>query len=156
MMYASQIHRILSRDRDASRYFIGVFPSDEIPLPKERATLVVNTDTRDQEGSHWLAMYIKDKDTLEFFDSYGLPPEMYGVHIFKYAEQFTNVKWNKKSIQSLTSNVCGLYCVYFLLKISRGYSMDYVLYELSRTRLNDFRLYQYFKKRYNVRLNFRW
>ncbi|GFX27777.1 SCAN domain-containing protein 3 [Trichonephila clavipes] len=39
MMYASQIHRILPRDRDASRYFIGVFPSDEIPLPKERATL---------------------------------------------------------------------------------------------------------------------
>ncbi|GFU59977.1 uncharacterized protein F54H12.2 [Trichonephila clavipes] len=69
------IHRILSRDRDASRYFIGVFPSDEIPLPKERATLVVNTDTRDQEGSHWLAMYIKDKNTLEFFDSYGFPPE---------------------------------------------------------------------------------
>ncbi|GFU90556.1 uncharacterized protein TNCV_2574891 [Trichonephila clavipes] len=119
MMYASQIHRILSRDRDASRYFIGVFPSDEIPLPKERAILVANTDTRDQEGSHWLAMYIKDKNTLEFFDSYGFPPEMYGVHISKYAEQFTNVKWNKKSIQSLTSNVCELYCVYFLLKISR-------------------------------------
>ncbi|GFW03851.1 uncharacterized protein F54H12.2 [Trichonephila clavipes] len=76
------IHRILSRDRDASRYFIEVFPSDEIPLPKERATLVVNTDTRDQEGSHWFAMYIKDKNALEFFYSYGFPPEMYGIHTY--------------------------------------------------------------------------
>ncbi|GFQ66106.1 uncharacterized protein TNCT_138811 [Trichonephila clavata] len=97
-MYASQIHRILSRDRYASRYFIGVFPSDEIPPPKECTTLFINTETRDQEGSHWLAMHIKDKKTLEFFYSYGFPPEMYGVHISKYAEQLTNVKWNKKSI----------------------------------------------------------
>ncbi|GFV28011.1 hypothetical protein TNCV_1940101 [Trichonephila clavipes] len=78
----SQIHRILSRDRDASRYISLEFSHQTKYLfQKNVLPLVANTDTRDQEGSHWLAMYIKDKDTLEFFDSYGLPPEMYGVHI---------------------------------------------------------------------------
>ncbi|XP_055936853.1 uncharacterized protein F54H12.2-like [Argiope bruennichi] len=77
---------------------------NQLPPVRKRALLVVNTDTHDQEGSHWLAMHIQDENTLEFFDSFGLPPTAYGSYISRYSEQFLAVKWNKTPLQSLTSN----------------------------------------------------
>ncbi|GBN49343.1 hypothetical protein AVEN_111543-1 [Araneus ventricosus] len=153
-MYASQIHRILSSGKDATKYFIGVFASDTLPSVREEATIVVNTDTHDQEGSHWLAMHIQDKKHLQFFDSYGFPPTAYGVFISSYSQQFTNIKWNKIHLQSSSSNVYGYNCVFFILKISKGYTMDCILHDFDRNKQNDFRLYQYFKKRYNVNMVF--
>ncbi|GFY13354.1 hypothetical protein TNCV_2336181 [Trichonephila clavipes] len=50
----------------APRDFLGVYPSDKIPKVKKKAALVVNTDPHDEEGSHWLAMYIQDEKTIEF------------------------------------------------------------------------------------------
>ncbi|GFW54747.1 uncharacterized protein F54H12.2 [Trichonephila clavipes] len=46
---------------------------NKLPLIRRRSTVIVNTDTQDQEGSHWLAMHIRDENTIEFFDSYGFP-----------------------------------------------------------------------------------
>ncbi|GFU88482.1 uncharacterized protein TNCV_3354211 [Trichonephila clavipes] len=73
------ISKILSKE--APRDFLGVYPSDKIPKVKKKAALVVNTDPHDEEGSHWLAMYIQDEKTIEFFDSYGFPPSVYEPHI---------------------------------------------------------------------------
>lgn len=154
-MYASQIHRILSKDKYASRNFVGVFASNEIPYVKGQSAIIVNTDTHDKEGSHWLAMYIQDEHTLDFFDSYGFPPSTYGPYIESYVHQFKHVKMNKKPFQSLSSNVCGQYCMYFLLKRCQGLSMDYILYLFNRNKNNDFIMYQLFKKRYGVKMIFR-
>ncbi|GFX82368.1 hypothetical protein TNCV_2870491 [Trichonephila clavipes] len=64
-MFTSQISKILSKE--APRDFLGVYPSDKIPkVKKKKAALVVNTDPHDEEGSHWLAMYIQDEKTIEF------------------------------------------------------------------------------------------
>ncbi|GFW96210.1 uncharacterized protein F54H12.2 [Trichonephila clavipes] len=52
--------------KEAPRDFLGVYPSDKIPKVKKKAALVVNTDPHDEEGSHWLAMYIQDEKTIEF------------------------------------------------------------------------------------------
>ncbi|GFT55788.1 uncharacterized protein NPIL_248631 [Nephila pilipes] len=113
-MFASQISKILSKE--APRDFLGVYPADQIPKIKKRAAIVVNTDPHDKEGSHWLAMYIQEEKTIELFDSYGLPPSVYEPHISQYAKLFPNVISNEISLQSLSSNVCGQYCVLYLLK----------------------------------------
>lgn len=151
-MYASQINHILSKDKYASRNFIGVFPADVLPAIQKETALIVNTDTHDKEGSHWLAMFIQDEVTLEFFDSFGFPPSAYQPFISEYASRFPKVKWNRTSFQSLTSNVCGQYCTYYLLKRCNGISMDYILYLLSLSKKNDFILYQFFKKKYAVNM----
>ncbi|GFX10649.1 hypothetical protein TNCV_4620901 [Trichonephila clavipes] len=64
-MFTSQISKILSKE--APRDFLGVYPSDKIPKVKKKAALVVNTDPHDEEGSHWLAMYIQDEKTISNF-----------------------------------------------------------------------------------------
>ncbi|GFT67257.1 uncharacterized protein NPIL_535271 [Nephila pilipes] len=71
-----------------------------MPQIKKRAALVINTDPHDKEGSHWLAMYIQDEKTIEFFDSYGLPPSVYEPHISHYVKLFPNVISNEISLQA--------------------------------------------------------
>lgn len=154
-MYATQIHRILSSDQHASRHFVGVFSADRLPPIREETALIVNTDTHDEEGSHWLALYVQNKDTLEFFDSFGLPPSVYKPFISRYASQFSNLKYNEIPFQSLTSNVCGQYCTYYILQRCKETSMEYILHKLKHSRNNDFRLFDFFKKRYAVNILFK-
>ena len=154
-MNSSQIHAILSRDPASARYFEGVFPSDKIPVARKfPCALVLNTDKHDEKGTHWLAVYIQDKETLEFFDSYGLPPETYGEDITRFVNQHRRIQWNKMTFQSLTSNVCGQYCIFFIVKRCQGLCMNSIINVLSRNK-NDFRMYQFVKKRYGVNMIFK-
>ena len=53
--------------------FKGMFASDELPKEKDiqtRSTYIVNVDTNDKQGSHWLNILV-EKDRCEVFDSYG-------------------------------------------------------------------------------------
>jgi len=154
-MNSSDINKILSRDPHTARYFVGVFPSDKIPFLEKAAVMVVNTDTQDKPGRHWLALFVRDKNTLEFFDSYGLPPASYGQHLEDYAKRFSRLMRNCIQLQSLTSNVCGPYCIYFLVKRCQGQSMQYIVSKLKPYGKSDFKMYLYVKQRYGVKLNFR-
>ena len=56
--------------------FIGVFPADINPLPRIRsfpACYIMNTKDRTKRvGGHWLAFYLPNATSLEFFDSLGI------------------------------------------------------------------------------------
>lgn len=154
-MNSLQIHTILSRDPASVRYFAGVFPSDKIPtLRNFPCAFVVNTDKHHEKGSHWLAIYIQDKKTIEFFDSYGLSPETYGEDIARFVQKYSRMRWNKTTLQSVTSNVCGHYCIFFIVKRCQGYCMKAIVRMLSRKK-NDFRMYLFVKKRYGVKTIFK-
>lgn len=149
------IYKILSRDPHTSKYFVGVFPSDKIPRITEfPAALVINTDKHTEEGSHWLAIFIVNHQTLEFFDSYGFPPDKYGEDITRFVTRYSRIKWNKICLQSLTSNVCGPFCIYFLLKRCKGLDMYFIVCNLAGKK-NDFRMYQFVKKMYGVKFIFK-
>ena len=154
-MNSLDIYKILSRDPLTARYFVGVFPADRIPPLKKTAVMVVNTDTHDKPGRHWIALFVRDKNTLEFFDSYGLSPGHYGQHLEDYAKRFSRLVRNCTQLQSLTSNVCGPYCIYFLVKRCQGHSMNYIVNKLTPYGKSDFRMYLYVKQRYGVKLNFK-
>lgn len=154
-MNSSQIHNILFREPASARYFAGVFPSDKIPvIRKFPCTMVINTDKHDEKGTHWLAVYIQDKKNIDFFDSYGLPPEAYGEDISRFVEKYHQIQWNKITLQSLTSNVCGQFCIYFIVKRSQGFCMKSITNALSKQK-NDFRIFQFVKKRYGVNMIFK-
>lgn len=151
-MYGNQIHRILYRDPITAPTFQGVFSSDQIPSLHPRSHIVVNLDSAQQPGSHWLALYTKNENHLEFFDSLGQSPEFYGGNILSYTAQFPVVQFNSNSFQSVTSNVCGQYCIYYLLRRCQGQSMEAILSDLCRNVNNDYRMYQFVKMRYGVKV----
>jgi len=103
---------------------LGVFPSDLIPfshfLSSSRESslcCIANTDPSTKPGTHWVAFYrdLQNDSPLEFFDSYGQSPLSYGF--FSGNSKFPKdlpLSFNNTILQSLTSNVCGQYCLLFL------------------------------------------
>ena len=66
--YSNDLHRVgkqlLGKD------FIGVYPSDQIPMLKNKQCCILNLDKSDQSGSHWIAVYRVGKTNLTY-DSFG-------------------------------------------------------------------------------------
>ena len=103
--------------------FLGVFAADKIPdcAATTRATascFVANTDPAHKAGQHWVAFYMPPSPArLEFFDSYGLTP---GDYAFPHLPPEEHIFANRAVLQGLTSDVCGHYCMIYLLLRSRG------------------------------------
>ena len=88
--------------------------------------VVFNTDPHDQEGSHWVALFINIKRRgIYYFDSYG---ERISKFINRYAKKVTKqgqrlgiefefIK-NKRRHQYKTSE-CGMYCIYFIIEMMK-------------------------------------
>ena len=53
--------------------FVGVYSRDDTPKLKKGESMVVNLDDSEGPGTHWCCMY-REKDKVEYFDSYGFPP----------------------------------------------------------------------------------
>ena len=74
-----QLDYLARQDPYLEPIFKGVFASDQLPKEKEiqtRSAYIVNVDTHDKHGSHWLSIFV-EKDQCEVFDSYGLPLHWY-------------------------------------------------------------------------------
>ena len=60
--------------------FIGGFPSDKLPEPKQKPFgMVVNLDPSTKPGSHWVAIYVSEFNVSEYFDSYGFPLQLQAI-----------------------------------------------------------------------------
>jgi hypothetical protein len=100
--------------------FRGTFPRDLLPTYLSKfCGVVINTDKACDPGEHWVAIYM-NKKTAEYFDSFGLPP----MHkdIIEFLDRISPNGWQHNSItyQSLYTDTCGNYCVYFLASRFNG------------------------------------
>jgi hypothetical protein len=88
--------------------------------------IVFNTDPHDQEGSHWVALFINiNRRGIYYFDSYG---ERISKFINRFAKKVTTqgqrlgIKFefikNKIRHQYKTSE-CGMYCIYFIIQMMK-------------------------------------
>lgn len=111
-MDTCQLLNSVNQDEIMSKNFLGVFPRDMIPSTIENGSLIANTDSSEEKGTHWVAMY-KENNICDFFDSYGRPPFKNNLKGVKY--NFNHIK-----LQSNNSQVCGQFCLYFLYYRSRG------------------------------------
>lgn len=153
-MDGESIHNILSKNPVTSFNFKGVYSVDTIPSLGENQAIIVNTDESTKPGSHWLAFHMDGRKKLEFFDSYGNSPDFYGLNVYDLFD-ISDVCWNCVTFQSLTSNVCGAYCIYYIYKRCQKMSMVSILKKLNVTEKNDFRMYQFVKKKFGVRFAFK-
>jgi hypothetical protein len=95
---------------------VGVFSADRIPLPLLKGqSCIVNTDSSSEPGKHWILLFQKDQNELEFFCSYGMSPVLYNQtwKSFFYSHN-TKVVYNSRQIQNVYSNTCGMHCLFCL------------------------------------------
>lgn len=102
----------------------GARPADCVPSraevdTKHHSCFILNTHPSNQPGEHWLAFFFnRGTQRLEYFDSFGFPITMYAnVNAALEASPWLPVCMSANTtgmLQSLTSTVCGHYCVAFL------------------------------------------
>ena len=152
-MDAQQIYSILKSDEVVNaNNFLGCFPLDLIPISalKHPCCLVINTKPQNHPGEHWVAVIKSENNRGIYFDSYGIPP--YNLpEIEEILNECESWKFNNIALQSPFSAVCGQYVIFFLTHITRGYSLDHIVYLLNDTGdqyANDAFIYQYIKDKY--------
>lgn len=99
--------------------FQGVFSRDNLPLTPSTqypSIFIVNTDSVEGPGEHWVAIVFENKSRGLFFDSFGKPPMYYGQEL----ETFLNThvvgyKHFPYTVQPPTSTQCGLFVLTFLM-----------------------------------------
>jgi len=95
-------------------------------------TFIVNTDTCDRGGSHWVAFHFPLGGPAEFFDSLGSAPETYhrrfaNVLIVNAPEYY----YCSSQIQPEDTDTCGLYCLYYFKRRHRGMELPDIVKDFS-------------------------
>lgn len=119
----------------------GVYAADLLPRHISPSTaIIVNTDPHNEAGAHWVAFYLGDRNTIEYFDSYGQPPHshFYQGFLRRNARRYL---YNEHRLQDDNSQVCGYYClVYLYYRSNTQLDMkmtDFVQLFGSSTKQND-------------------
>lgn len=123
-MEGPELAQFVKLDAWSNTCFEGVYPIDRLPTKISRtpAAVIINTDPSDEKGEHWIAIYISAAGVGVYFDSFGVPPTK--PELRNFLERNT-VCWsyNKTPIQSVLSVTCGYFCLWFIYKSVRGYSL---------------------------------
>ena len=146
-MKSSQLMKALFSHPMTAKIFKGVFPRNRIPTIPDNETLsfVVNTDPAHKPGKHWVAFYI-NKNTVYYFDSYGLPPKGFGKILTSRSKR----KYFTKRLQG-NGKQCGHYCLFFLLHISHGEKLPINMFS-DDLNANDRVVKQFIEERFqNIR-----
>jgi hypothetical protein len=141
-MNAGSLISLLQSDTEANKYFRGIAWSDSVyNLCCFPTSLILNTDKTTGPGIHWCAVYFPNKTVCEYFDPFGLPPNVQNSHNFKPAlfQNCEKIIFNKKQVQEIDETTCGQHCAYFLLLRSNNISFDEILnnYYTENLSLND-------------------
>ena len=115
---ASHIQRILK----CCPNFIGCFAEDELDNLKLRlfpCFLIVNIDSSNLDGSHWIALGLF-QDRLEIMDPLGFHIFNWNrvpCHLMNFCHIFGSRRkiYVTKRIQSNNSTLCGFYCINYVI-----------------------------------------
>ena len=112
----------------SKRLFIGVFPRDALPkgIVSYPCSLIINTDTKNLPGKHWVAVYISSYKEGEYFDSFGREPSQ---DIALWLNKFT-IKWKKVNsviLQNPLSTSCGQFVLFYVNEQSLVRSHFYIV-----------------------------
>lgn len=92
--------------------FLGVFSRDTLPKSSlKHGGLIVNTDTQNLPGTHWVAILIRENEAY-YFDPFGYQPPLMIVTWLN--KRFNIWTCNLRQVQPINSNHCGYFCLHFL------------------------------------------
>ena len=142
-MNTLQIERLLQNEK----LFKKVYALDQLENPVFPSAYVINSDPSNEPGEHWIAVYFDKHGQGEYFDSYGLAPAF--VDLESYMDTYSLPGWiyNRKTFQALFSNVCGHYCVYYILFRCFGVPLHVIVSDFtSNLTENDRSISRFFRK----------
>ena len=130
-MDETEIENILQKNKN----FLGCFASDQLPsfpstFPK---SMIINTDTANSSGEHWVALVLKKKSCF-YFDSFGLPVMNNNILNF-LSENYKKFTYTNVCIQSAYSDHCGKFCIAFIKHVHSKYSYDTFIKQFNFVKL---------------------
>ena len=155
-MNTFQLTYALEHDKITKRKFCSVFPSDRWPrtIDKKPCGFIANTDPSTEPRTHWVEFYFPTELKAAFFDSYGYPTEHYRDTFPDYLNN-NSYEWefSNRKLQSIWSDVCGQYCIFYLSHRARGHSMNKIVQLFSNdTMLNDVKVSRFVKTHFKLAL----
>ena len=109
----------------------------KIKINNKPMFLIVNTEPSWLPGEHWLVFYFPKDDVPEFFDSFGHEPSYYSYHFTDFLCENSKQKnfWvNSQQLQTFGSNICGLYCILFVLSRISNISFENFIANFSQNK----------------------
>ncbi len=150
-MNASQLLCCINCDPVLYERVNGVYPADHLPRSVKSGGLIANTDSSDKPGEHWCAFYFVGDGRAEFFDSYGRSPSFYDSRFTECLRDNSRTwSYNTELLQNEISDVCGQFCLYFLIHRLRGRSMVDIVRQFDKLDFNDQYVYDTFSKYFHV------
>lgn len=118
---------------------LGIFSKDELPKARgKNGGYVFNLqDGTDEKGAplpgtHWTAAFCEGKQCC-YFDSFGFPPP---IQVGDFLGR--PLLWNAMQIQSIRSETCGYYCLYFIWWMTKHRHIPFVKrFQLFMMRFRD-------------------
>lgn len=112
------------------------FIKDLINNGRTKIGMIINLDTHDKSGSHWVALYAhydipKSLVKIYFYDSYGIKPvkqiRSFMRKLARVAQElkleYIDVAYSKKQNQEENSE-CGVYSMNFILRLLNGETFE--------------------------------
>lgn len=127
-MNTHEINQILRKLKP----FVGTFACDSCPSVKKRpAGLVINTDPTNEKGEHWVALWLLENGTGEYFDSFGFPPLVPEIQTYINMECPQGFKYNNKTLQHPMTNTCGPFSIAFIIAKTEGEEFGFFISKFS-------------------------
>lgn len=127
-----QINRIMTADNYTKGIYGGTWAIDTVPTETIPVCYIVNSSPSWHMGSHWTAVYL-DNGTREYFCSYGMEPPQ--TLIARLGGDYSH---NSLQLQDITSDLCGQYCILYLMCRCRGYSLgSFINCFTNKPKIND-------------------
>lgn len=148
-MNTRELRQCMGQDYWISKTSFGVFPRNHLPPCEIPGLYIVNVDSSEKPGTHWLLIYIDSSCDGRVYDSLGSRQP--------YAKLIENIihgrcVWMVENrLQCYTSNVCGAYALYFARELARGSESSDILRSFTgNCDVNDAFICEYVSKYMNI------
>ena len=140
-MNTSELLCCIQCDPVLKKNHVSMYAANQIPKYIQQGAFIVNTDVDTKPGTHWCAMYFSGSGQAEYWDSYGLPPQnhYFQTAIINNSRSFT---YNRIKLQNDSSNVCGQFCLFYLMMRLRGHSLKTIVEKFNYYPNNDYFVYK--------------
>src|SRR6266436_8910700 len=158
-MNSLEIESVLKKNKWNRYKFLGCFAADVLPTEISNQTptcFIANTYQLSENGTHWVVFNIPKPGYLEYFCPLGISFYHWPIFVnyIRNVMCFESIIMNRKRVQSLNSNLCGVFCIAFLIKRDKGISFALILNSYSTTNYlcNDLQTINFlkdFKNKFN-------
>ena len=104
------------------KYFRSIYSRDRLPDHiRKKEYGIINLDSIEGQGTHWVCYRNIDKQMVEYFDPFGLIMPHKFITTLQNLEK--KVIFSQDEIQNRDTVLCGYWCLYYLIERQKGKSI---------------------------------